>query len=198
VIVRFASLVLAGAFVAGCAGQPAPSGSASEPPRNPARYIEGKSYQPAFEPGDFVQGIDNPYLPLRPGTTLIYQGVSDGERERVKVTTTSEPKEILGITATVVRDQVFVDGELAEDTFDWYAQDRAGNVWYLGETGPRWNRSFWRISSTPGTSGWCSSAWSREARRSSDWSRSGRPSGRHQGPPRLPTRSPVTFETPSC
>jgi hypothetical protein len=133
VIVRFVSLMLAGALVAGCAGQPAPSGSASEPPRNPAPYVEGKPYQPAFEPGDFVQGIDNPYLPFRPGTTLIYQGVSDGERERVEVTTTNETKEILGITATVVRDQVFVEGELAEDTFDWYAQDRAGNVWYLGE-----------------------------------------------------------------
>ena len=132
-IVRFVSLVLAGALVAGCAGQPSPSGSASEPPRNPAPYVEGTPYQPAFEPGDFVQGIDNPYLPFRPGTTLIYQGVSDGERERVEVTTTDETKEILGITATVVRDQVFVEGELAEDTFDWYAQDRAGNVWYLGE-----------------------------------------------------------------
>jgi hypothetical protein len=133
VIVRFASLTLAGALVAGCAGQPAPSGSASEPPRNPAPYIKGKPYQPAFEPGGFVQGIDNPYLPFQPGTTLIYQGVSNGERERVEVTTTDETKEILGITATVVRDQVFVAGELAEDTFDWYAQDRAGNVWYLGE-----------------------------------------------------------------
>ena len=130
-IVRFASLTLAGALVAGCAGQPAPSGS--EPARNPAPYIEGKPYQPAFEPSDFVQGIDNLYLPFQPGTTLIYEGVSDGQRERVEVTTTNETKEILGITATVVRDQVFVAGELAEDTFDWYAQDRAGTVWYLGE-----------------------------------------------------------------
>jgi hypothetical protein len=149
VIVRFASLALAGALVAGCAGQPALSGSASEPPRNPAPYVEGKPYQPAFEPGDFVQGIDNHYLPFRPGTTLIYQGVSDGERERVEVTTTNETKEILGITATVVRDQVFVEGELAEDTFDWYAQDRAGNVWYLGEDTKEYEKG--KVVSTEGS-----------------------------------------------
>jgi hypothetical protein len=149
VIVRVVSLMLAGALVAGCAGQSAPSGSASEPPRNPAPYIEGTSYQPAFERGDFVQGIDNPYLPFRPGTTLLYQGVSDGERERVEVTTTNETKEILWITATVVRDQVFVEGELAEDTFDWYAQDQAGNVWYLGEDTMEYEKG--KVVSTEGS-----------------------------------------------
>jgi hypothetical protein len=95
--------------------------------------VEGEPYLPRFDPGDFVRVIDNPYLPLRPGTTLIYKGVSDGEREVTRVNTTDRTKEILGVTATVVRDQVFVDGELAEDTFDWFAQDRLGNVWYLGE-----------------------------------------------------------------
>ena len=39
----------------------------------------------------------------------------------------------MGIDAVVVRDTVTVDGAVVEDTFDWYAQDRAGNVWYLGE-----------------------------------------------------------------
>jgi hypothetical protein len=51
----------------------------------------------------------------------------------VRVTVTDNTKDILGISATVVRDQVFVDGKLAEDTLDWYAQDRQGNVWYMGE-----------------------------------------------------------------
>lgn len=101
--------------------------------RNPAALVEGQPYRPRVEPADFVEAIDNPYFPLTPGTTLVYRGVSDGEREMVKVTVTAETKEILGITATVVRDRVFVDGKLAEDTFDWYAQDRQGNVWYLGE-----------------------------------------------------------------
>ena len=38
-----------------------------------------------------------------------------------------------GVTARVVRDTVTLDGEIVEDTFDWYAQDNEGNVWYLGE-----------------------------------------------------------------
>jgi hypothetical protein len=33
----------------------------------------------------------------------------------------------------VVRDTVTLDGEIIEDTFDWYAQDKNGTVWYLGE-----------------------------------------------------------------
>jgi hypothetical protein len=124
-----AALVLA----AGCREEfPGPSAPAPAP-RNPATFMEGKPYRPRIAPADFVPVIDNPYLPLRPGTTLVYEGMSGGEREVVKVTVTDDTKRILGITATVVRDQVFVEGKLAEDTFDWYAQDRQGNVWYLGE-----------------------------------------------------------------
>jgi hypothetical protein len=59
--------------------------------------------------------------------------VFESADERVEVTVTDQTREIAGVTATVVTDQVFVDGELAEDTIDWYATDNAGNVWYLGE-----------------------------------------------------------------
>jgi hypothetical protein len=51
----------------------------------------------------------------------------------VRVRVTTRAKVILGIDATVVRDVVREGGELVEDTFDWYAQDACGNVWYLGE-----------------------------------------------------------------
>ena len=88
---------------------------------------------PTLDPADFVEQIDNPYLPLIPGTKWVYEGEDDGEAERVEVEVLDETREIEGITATVVRDTVYVDGELAEDTFDWYAQDKDGNVWYLGE-----------------------------------------------------------------
>jgi hypothetical protein len=133
---RFLGVALAATLVtgaeAGCREEtPAPS---AEAPRNPAPYHEGKPYRPRFDPAGFVRTIDNPFFPLVPGTTLVYEGMSGGERETVTVTVTDETKEILGITATVVQDRVFVDGTLAEDTFDWYAQDRQGNVWYLGET----------------------------------------------------------------
>jgi hypothetical protein len=59
--------------------------------------------------------------------------VFEGGDERVEVTVTGETREIAGVTATVVIDQVFANGDLIEDTVDWYAADNAGNVWYLGE-----------------------------------------------------------------
>jgi hypothetical protein len=90
-------------------------------------------YRAIIDPAAFGGPIDNPYFPLQPGTTFIYEGVSDGEQEHNEVTVTSETKTILGVQCVVVRDTVTVDGELVEDTFDWFAQDKVGNVWYFGE-----------------------------------------------------------------
>jgi hypothetical protein len=86
-------------------------------------------------PGDFTTRIDNPYFPLRPGTRRVYRETDgDGNVQRVVVRVTRRTKRVAsGIVGRVVRDRVTEDGELVEDTFDWYAQDRKGNVWYLGE-----------------------------------------------------------------
>lgn len=94
---------------------------------------DGGEYRPAVDPANFVDVIDNPYLPFLPGSRWVYEGDSDGETERIEVVVTDERRLIMGISAVVVRDTVEVDGELVEDTFDWFAQDRDGNVWYLGE-----------------------------------------------------------------
>ena len=77
--------------------------------------------------------IDNKYFPLRPGTTFLFRGSEEGKARRVSVFVTHRTKTILGIRATVVLDQVFAGGKREEKTFDWYAQDKHGNVWYLGE-----------------------------------------------------------------
>ncbi len=86
-----------------------------------------------LDPGNFVSVIDNPYFPLTPGTTFVYRGETDGVPIRNTTYVTYETKIILGITCTVVHDQAFERGVLVEDTFDWYAQDVDGNVWYFGE-----------------------------------------------------------------
>jgi hypothetical protein len=87
-----------------------------------------------LEPADFVATIDNPYWPMTPGSRWVYRETdADGTVKRVVVTVTDRTKTIEGIEATVVHDVVSEDGEVVEDTFDWYAQDRWGNVWYLGE-----------------------------------------------------------------
>jgi hypothetical protein len=52
----------------------------------------------------------------------------DGTRQRVEITVTHRTKRVLGIDATVIHDVVTQNGELVEDTWDWYAQDRHGNV----------------------------------------------------------------------
>ena len=91
------------------------------------------TYTVAIDPADFVDQIDNPYYPLTPGTTFVYEGETDEGMERVETIVTSETKKIMGVTCTVVQDRVLLDGELVEETFDWYAQDREGNVWYFGE-----------------------------------------------------------------
>ena len=82
---------------------------------------------------DFVRRVTNPFFPLRPGTTFYYEGSEEGTPTSTVVTVTSDTKKILGVTTTVVHDQGFSDGVLSEDTFDWYAQDEDGNVWYFGE-----------------------------------------------------------------
>jgi hypothetical protein len=91
------------------------------------------SYRPAVDPANFVDVIDNPYWSLTPGSKWVYEGTDSEETERIEVTVLSERRLVTGIQAVVVRDTVTVDGELKEDTWDWYAQDRDGNVWYLGE-----------------------------------------------------------------
>lgn len=124
---RFAEVVVAAALVAtGCGGD----GGDAVPVIDPG---DGGVYAPVIEPADFVQEITNPYLPLRAGARWVYEGVEDGETERVEVEVTGDRREVMGISAVVVRDTVYEDGELVEDTFDWFAQDVEGNVWYLGE-----------------------------------------------------------------
>lgn len=87
-----------------------------------------------LDPADFVAEIDNPYWPMAPGTTWVYRETDgEGNEQRVEVTVTDRTRTIQGVEATVVHDVVSEDGEVVEDTFDWFAQDRWGNVWYLGE-----------------------------------------------------------------
>jgi hypothetical protein len=86
------------------------------------------------DPADFVTTIDNPYLPLLPGTRWIYASTSSEGDERIVVEVTDEVRDVAGVTATVVHDTVTDErGRIVEDTFDWFAQDADGNVWYLGE-----------------------------------------------------------------
>jgi hypothetical protein len=130
-----AGLVLLGLLAGACGddgedgkdGEAAPSQAVIDPG-------DGGTYAPAIGPSDFVEVVDNPYFPLRPGARWVYEGDSDGEPERVEVVVTDQRRQVMGVEVTVVRDTVTdANGDLVEDTLDWFAQDRRGNVWYFGE-----------------------------------------------------------------
>ncbi len=87
-----------------------------------------------LDPADFVSQIDNEYWPMAPGTRWRYRESDPrGNAVKVRVVVTDRTRQIEGIDATVVHDVVSDHGELIENTFDWYAQDVCGNVWYMGE-----------------------------------------------------------------
>jgi hypothetical protein len=88
-----------------------------------------------LDPADFSTTIDNPYWPMSPGSRWVYvETNTEGAREDVVVEVLAETKMIAnGVEARVIRDTVSENGVPVEITDDWYAQDRAGNVWYLGE-----------------------------------------------------------------
>jgi hypothetical protein len=130
---------------------PAPSAT-PEPPspspfafdRNPAPVVEGSTYEVTIEPASFVQDIDNPFLPFSAGAKFVFDGA-----EHVVVEVLPDRKVIISVSATVVRDRVFEDGALIEDTLDWYAQDRQGNVWYFGEQTAEYDNG--KVTSTAGS-----------------------------------------------
>jgi hypothetical protein len=93
---------------------------------------DGKPFP--LDPNELTTDIDNPWWPMKPGSRWVFRETdAEGTVSRVVVTVLDETKTIMGAQARVVHDQVTEDGEVKEDTFDWYAQDAGGNLWYLGE-----------------------------------------------------------------
>jgi hypothetical protein len=98
-----------------------------------ALAVGEEPYKPAIDSANFQSKIDNPYFPLVPGTVLTYTEKGGGEMKDNIVTVTHDTKTILGVKCVVVHDVVKEKGKLIEDTYDWYAQDKQGAVWYFGE-----------------------------------------------------------------
>ena len=91
------------------------------------------AYDPRIDTSDFIDVIDNKYFTLTPKSKYVYEAETEDGLERIEVYVTDEKKEVMGIITTVVWDRVWLEGDLIEDTKDWYAQDKEGNVWYFGE-----------------------------------------------------------------
>ena len=108
------------------------AGSSAQSPRPPRWALHGK-YAPSIDPANFVSTVDNRYFPLEPGTGFHYRGVKGAAAQTDDMIVTRAVKTVLGVRCTVVRDTVSEHGKPLERTFDWYAQDKKGNVWYMGE-----------------------------------------------------------------
>jgi hypothetical protein len=110
----------------------ATAAASTSPPPGQLAPIHG-TYAPKIDPANFVARIDNRYLPFVPGTTFHYTGVRGTTPQTDDEVVTHRTKQILGVTCTVVRDTVSEHGRAVERTYDWYAQDKQSNVWYMGE-----------------------------------------------------------------
>jgi hypothetical protein len=121
----FPLVALAVLLLAACGGG-SKSSAGSDLPQG-SEHVE-------LDPADFTTEIDNPYWPMSQGSRWVYRETEGQDVQRVEVTVTDRTKTIDGIEARVVHDLVTTpEGEKIEDTFDWYAQDSKGNLWYLGE-----------------------------------------------------------------
>ena len=108
-----------------------------------------QAYAPHINPSGFTTKIDNKYFPLKPGTTFVYRGNSGGNPERDLMTVTHSTKMVIGVKCVVVNDRVWAGGKLTEKTFDYYVQDRKGNVWYFGEDSKAYRNG--KVVSTKGS-----------------------------------------------
>jgi hypothetical protein len=99
----------------------------------------GARSDPSARANQFPQPlrIDNKWLPLVPGTQFVLEGrINAGATpvdHRVVLTVTGLSKEIDGVRTRVLWDRDFNNGKLRESELTFFAQDRDGNVWNLGE-----------------------------------------------------------------
>lgn len=106
---------------------------AGAPQTAPPSGVDGLEIPtPSPDPADFVTGVDNPWFPLAPGSEWTYAS-SDG---RSVVVTVSGTTPVAGVEATAV-DTVERSprGRVVAESTAWFAQDRGGNVWHLGDEG---------------------------------------------------------------
>jgi hypothetical protein len=123
--------------VSACRGAPSPGRQPTSAPTSsetPEKEFED------FDPGNFDHPttIDNKWLPLKPGTRLVYEGTTvedDGAvvPHRVEIHVTDLTKVIAGIRTLVSWDLDYTDDQLVEAELAFYVQDNDGNVWRMGE-----------------------------------------------------------------
>jgi hypothetical protein len=148
----FVLTLLLAAATAACGGSKAArEPAASAPATTAAAAALPRGSQPVrLDPASFSSRIDNPWWPMKVGSHWVYRETdSRGAVARIDVTVLPGTKRIAGIDARVVHDVLSAGGQVQEDTYDWYAQDAQGNIWYLGEDTKEYERG--RLKTTEGS-----------------------------------------------
>ncbi len=108
---------------------------------------------------DRSENIDHPYWPLKPGMQWIYEGYSIDEGKkiphRIVFTVTDMVKVIGGVRTRVIYDSDFTKGQINEKELTYFAQDKQGNVWHLGQYVEIYEDQFmggriWTVDNPPG------------------------------------------------
>jgi len=110
-------------------------GCAGEDPTAPESPFD-MPYSVVIDTADFLVSniTGNTWFPISPGSTYVFEGEDEeGLAVRVEEEHLTDSKVIMGVTCVIVNAREYEDGDLIEDTFDWYAQDKRGNMWYFGE-----------------------------------------------------------------
>ena len=148
--------VAAGAVIGGCgssgtklASSTDSQGTTSLPPKLGKGGTAQANYHPKIVPANFTTQVTNPYFPLTPGASHVLVGLRDGVKTRHQQTVLHQTKTIVGVKCLVIHDKVTTSQGLLEDTLDWYAQDKAGNVWYFGEATKEYSKGV--VTSTQGS-----------------------------------------------
>jgi hypothetical protein len=151
-LVILAVLVAAVGTIAACGST---TTSTSTPTVTPTQSATAAMITPA--PGwspvaasEFVPTIDNPWFPLKTGAEWTSKGIKDGQPTVDHYVVTGQTKQILGVTCSVIKDTLTAKGKVVEGTWDWYAQDAQGNVWYFGEDTKEYDAAG-NVKSTAGT-----------------------------------------------
>ncbi len=103
-----------------------------------------------IDPSNFTTNITNKYFPLTPGVVYNFETKTSDGTETNKTIVTNLRRDVMGVKTLVVWDRVWLDGNLVEETYDWYAQNKTtGDVWYFGEESREYEGG--KVSSTHGS-----------------------------------------------
>lgn len=92
---------------------------------------------PAFDPANFSNPKPNPYISLKVGSRQVMAGSGNEDgKPQTEVATqivTGPGLMLVGVQTMQILDEAVKNGNLVERTFDYYATDNDGNLWYFGE-----------------------------------------------------------------